>query len=422
MTVVIINDNAHVNGGATKIAILNARDLAERGHDVVFFCAVMPVGPELENHPRITVVCTEQQEILTDPNRARAFTQGLWNRKAQKLAEQLFAALDPKDTVVHLHLWAKALSSSAARAAICGGFPVICTLHDFLLACPTGTLYLHPQSKICSLEPMGFGCIACNCDTRSYPQKLWRVGRQVIQKGFGLLPGGILHYVAHSQLAADIMRPHLPSRAVIHHLPPFIESKKQPAASVGDYDTFLYLGRLVREKGVRLLAQAAKAEKVPLTFVGSGELAGEVSQVNPEASITGWVTHEQSVEYLRTSRALVFPSLWFETLGLVVLEAASHGIPSIVSDRSAACESVIDGVTGLHFKHGDEEDLRLKIRRLRDPDFAAQLGYAAYQQFWAGPYASREAHMQCLENIYGLATASGDFQTRQFTTPAERMA
>jgi glycosyltransferase involved in cell wall biosynthesis len=103
---------------------------------------------------------------------------------------------------------------------------------------------------------------------------------------------------------------------------------------------------------------------------------------------------------LRKSRALVFPSLWYETLGLVVLEAAAHGIPSIVPDFSAAREIVEDGVTGFHFKGGDESDLRSKMRKLQDPEVAARLGRAAYDHFWASPFSSLDAHISSLQEIY----------------------
>lgn len=419
MTIVIINDNAQINGGATKIAILNARDLADRGHDVFFLCAVLPVGPEL-NNPRITVICSEQFEILTDPSRLRAFGQGWWNPKAQRLTKELLASLDPERTIVHLHLWAKALSSSVAREVVSAGFPITCTLHDFLLACPIGTLFHHDEGAICHRVPMSLSCVSSNCDTRSYGQKLWRVGRQVIQRQFGWLPSGVFTFIAHSNLVANIMKPYLPPGAVIHHIAPYIESTQEPPALPAEHEAFLYLGRLVREKGVLLLARAARAEGIQVTFVGSGELAKEISAIDPSATITGWVDQARSVGYLRQSRALVFPSLWYETLGLVVLEAAAHGVPSIVPDQSAASEMVIDGVTGLHFRMGDEEDLRSQIRRLQDPLLAARLGKAAYDRFWSSDFASRRAHSQALEAIYSSTLERNRADVKPFATASSK--
>ena len=138
--------------------------------------------------------------------------------------------------------------------------------------------------------------------------------------------------------------------------------------------------------------------------------------------ITGWVTHTQSTTYMRASRALVFPSLWYETLGLVVLEAASHGIPAIVPSESAAAEFVVDGITGLHFRRGDENDLRAQMLRLRDPELVGRLGRATYEKFWSAGFASRIGHAQALESVYRACLAKNPYslQTYSVVTGATR--
>ena len=204
------------------------------------------------------------------------------------------------------------------------------------------------------------------------------------------------------------MEPFLPPGAAIHDLPVYIESTRLPPASPAENQGFVYLGRLVREKGVLMLARAAALEDLPLVFVGSGALEEQVREINPKAVITGWVDHRASVEHLRQSRALVFSSLWYETLGLVVLEAAAHGIPSIVPDTSAASEIIEDGVTGLLFRGGDEADLRSRMLQLNNPEFAATLGRNAYDRFWATEHPSLDAHTRSLEAIYeGMLDRNG---------------
>ena len=72
MTVVIIADYAHVNGGAARIALESAKGLAARGHDVVLFTAVGPVADDLEDVPRLRTICLDQHDVWRDPNRLRA--------------------------------------------------------------------------------------------------------------------------------------------------------------------------------------------------------------------------------------------------------------------------------------------------------------------------------------------------------------
>jgi glycosyltransferase involved in cell wall biosynthesis len=418
VNVVIINDNAHVNGGAAKVAIQEAVGLADRGHKIYFVCAVEPIAREL-THPNISICCSQQDDLLGNPNPAAAFVQGWWNTTAAQLTSRIIHRLEGSESIVHLHTWSRALSASTIRVAIDSDIPVVCTLHDFMLACPSGTFFNHVQQQVCHLRPLSAACVLTNCDTRSYAQKLWRVGRQVIQGQAGKAPGGISHFIVHSKLACEVMTPYLPRDSKFYSLPIYVEGSQHPPAQPETHHNLVYLGRLVREKGVLLAAKAAAAEGVPLTFVGSGPLAGEIHAACPQAIITGWVDHATSVQYLRQARALVFPSLWYETLGLVVLEAAAHGIPSLVPDSSAAREIVLDGVTGLHFKSGDELDLRAKMKQLQDTDLVRSLGRGAYERFWSSDYGSLNAHLSSLGDIYQKVVRS-QMVTDQFPAlPAE---
>ena len=399
MNIVVINDYAEVNGGASKLAILEAAGLARQGHRIFFVCAVGVIDERLL-HANITVLSTGQHDLLGNPNRLQAFGQGWWNHKASEMTNQLLSRLNPDHTVVHLHLWAKALSSSVPHAILTAGFAIVCTVHDFQLACPTGTFFLHPQQAICHLKPLSFACLTTNCDGRNYAQKLWRVGRQIIQNNICSLSRDIKHFIVHSALTEEVISPYLSTEATIHRLPCYIEGTQEQPASPRHSLQLAYLGRLVPEKGVVSLARCAAAEQFPICFIGSGPQEREIKEVNPDVEITGWVDYATSLKHLRKARALVFSSLWQETLGLVVLEAAAHGIPCLVPDTSAAKELVIDGVTGFHFKQGNADDLRKKMRLLHDDDVVASLGHRAYDNFWASDFPSESAHVQSLLRIY----------------------
>ncbi|SEC61093.1 glycosyltransferase family 4 protein [Terriglobus roseus] len=404
--VVIINDNARITGGADKIALQSAIGMAARGNSVTLLTAVGPIAPELRI-PGIEIVSTDQQEILNDPNRLRAATQGIWNSKSARIAANLFDRLSPSDTVVHVHLWAKALSSSVVRMALDRGFQVVCTLHDYLLACPTGTKFDHGSNTICLRDPLSLQCITAQCDSRNYADKLWRIGRQVVQQQRGLMPSGLTDVIGISDLVLSVMKPHLSPLTRVHRLSNFVETQREAAADVANHSDFTFLGRMVSEKGPALFATAAKMEDVSAKFLGDGPCREEVTKILPSATISGWLSGPDSLRSLKQSRAMVFPSLWYEAQPLVVLEALSMGVPCIVPDTSAAREMVSDGRTGLIFRGGDLDNLREKIRALKDRQFAAYLGKNAYEAYWSAP-CTLEKHLDGLENIYATMLRSAD--------------
>jgi len=400
MNIVILNDFAYVDGGASKIALGSAKALAKRGHRVLLFTAVGPIDPTLLDVDGLTVVCLDQYEIVADPNRLRAAVTGFWNHNAAIRLAKYLIELDPVETVLHLHSWPKALSASVVRKATDLGFKVLITLHDFFSVCPTGGFFIHPTRQICHLRPMSAACVRTQCDSRSYGHKLWRVGRQWMQSHPGHLPSAVHDFISISSLSEDVMRPLLPQDARLHRVSNFIEVERGRPAEVDQYSVFSFVGRLSPEKGPALLAECARRLNLDIQFVGDGPSREELGTRAPNATFTGWVSPAQTQDAMRASRALVFPSLWYETQGLVVAEAAALGVPAIVPSTSAAREWVEDGVTGLVFRGGDSNDLAEKISLLRDdPKMASALGQEAYRRYWKAP-ATLDGHCKGLEETY----------------------
>ena len=398
MRVVVVSDFAHVNGGAASVAIESAIGLARRGHEVSFISAVMPVDDRL-GEAGVKVFCTGQHEILKDPNRLRATCQGLWNPQAARAFSCHLNGDGRENTIIHLHGWTKALSTSVVRAAVRRGFKTVCTLHDYFVACPNGGFFDHVSLRHCHRQPLSVSCITCNCDMRSYSHKLWRVARHVVQERVGSLPGGIDAFVVLSRLSCDILRPHLPREARVFEVLNPINACRLPPFEPERHAAFTMIGRLTPDKGGSLLARAAHDVGVSAVFVGEGLSRHEIATACPAATITGWVPKERVPGFLEKARALVLPSLWYEAQPLVVLEAASRGVPAIVSDGCAGRESLEDGVTGLLFKNGDVRSLASALRRMNDDAFVRRLGHAAYEKYWANPLTP-ERHVVRLEQVY----------------------
>lgn len=404
LDIIIVNDYAHINGGAAKVALQSAMALADRGHWVTVLAAVSPILPELHQHG-VTVSCTDQRDIARNPNRLQASCQGVWNRAAVAAMRRLLAEKDPRTTIVHIHGWTKALSSSVVREAMNYRAHIIITLHDYFSTCPNGGFYNYPQAQICRLKGMSLKCIMTHCDKTGYSHKLWRVARQSVQKRQGGIPDRIKHYIAISDFSKKIIQPYLPAEAVVHDIPNPVAVEKQPAADPGRSSAFAFVGRLTPEKGIFLFAEACRRADVKSVFVGDGECRAELERRFPEAICTGWLAEQGVRHIMADSRAVLLPSLWYETQGLVVLEAAALGIPAIVADSCAGREYVVDGVTGLWFKGGDSGDLAKQISRLKDAALAGQMGLAAYDAFWSNP-PTIDRHVSMLESVYGKMIGS----------------
>ena len=67
---------------------------------------------------------------------------------------------------------------------------------------------------------------------------------------------------------------------------------------------------------------------------------------------------------MASAKFLIFPSEYYETFALTVVEALSQGTPVIAADLPSVAEMVQDNRTGLRFIPGDAEDLAAKVRSI----------------------------------------------------------
>ncbi len=152
--------------------------------------------------------------------------------------------------------------------------------------------------------------------------------------------------------------------------------------------TVLYLGNLVREKGVFVLLEAARrCQEVQFVFAGNWFRANDETAAKQIAGrnvqFIGPVTGDAKWQALSNADILAFPTFYYyETMGLVILEAMQCGLPVIATRHASIPEMVQDGVHGLLVNEQDADDLADTILRLAsDPGLRARLGAAGRQRF-----------------------------------------
>ena len=397
--VLVINDHGYVNGGISRVALESSRALAERGLDVTFFSSV--AGPQEElDFSGLKMRTIHQPEFLADPNRARGLGRAFWNRGAEKAVGALADSLDPEHSIVHVHSWAQANSASIFAPLLRKKVRLIVSLHDYFIACPNGAFTVFPRAAICGVKPLSLACLGKNCDSRSRLHKLFKFGRAWVQGRIARAPAGIRNFIFVSSFNQRMLHQYLPPTAQTFLLPNPIDLPKGAPSEVGNNSAWAFVGRLSREKGARLFAEAAARLKLESLFIGEGEEAGDIRKANPEARMLGWLERGPLLATMTQARGIVFPSLCLESQPLVVHEALALGLPVIVSSETAAAELVEHGETGLVFRKNDVEDLVLKIRQLEEnPELRSKMGRQAFERYWSQP-PTLEKHVDRLLEIY----------------------
>jgi glycosyltransferase involved in cell wall biosynthesis len=261
---------------------------------------------------------------------------------------------------------------------------------------------------------MSAACIRTDCDSRSYAFKLYRVVRQVVQRTLGRMPQGIADFITVSEFSRRVLEPRLPAVRRMYAVDNPVDAVRGPRVAAERNQTFAFVGRLSPEKGGVLLAEAARIAGVRVVFIGDGPDRAEIERVNPDAVVTGWLDRAGVRAQLCEARVAVVPSLWYETLGLVVLEAAALGVPAIVSDGTAPRDLITHGETGLGFERGNAPALATRLRACVDDGLVERMSIAAYDGYWRSP-PTMGRHVQRLLATYGEVLArlgSGTPQVR----------
>ncbi len=161
----------------------------------------------------------------------------------------------------------------------------------------------------------------------------------------------------------------------------FSPGKTKPSES----KTVLYVGRLIRQKGIDLLVSAFvdTVRKIPdakLELVGYGpekeniQAILQANQLEKSVTMIDMLPHSELVPVYQRARVLAFPSLIPEGLGMTPAEAGLCGVPTLTFGLGGTGEIVLDGRTGL-VVNADRDALSAALLRIMtDDSLADELG------------------------------------------------
>ena len=143
---------------------------------------------------------------------------------------------------------------------------------------------------------------------------------------------------------------------------------------------FVYIGRLSGEKGPQLFCEAVTKAGVHGVVIGKGILEEELKSKYPNIEFAGWQNKEQISERLQKTRALIFPTLWYEGSPLTVPEVQAYGIPCIVTNCSSAIDDIVQGENG-EIVWTNVDEMAAVINRFKNDEYITKLSRNTYQMF-----------------------------------------
>ncbi len=325
----------------------------------------------------------------------------VWSQKSVSDLDSLCQRFQPD--VIHVHNTLPLISPSLYWAARNRNVPVLQTLHNFRLICPQAMLLR--DGKVCEdcVGKSPWRAVTRKCYRDSTLQSAVLSGMLMTHHTIGTYREKITRYIALNDFCKNKFVASGMDPSLFRIKPNFVSSSAHPQWN--HREGGIFIGRLSEEKGLHVLAKAARAlTDVPIKIVGKGPLEDEVKTAFPQTYI-GFKTPQEVEQLLGGAQFLVAPSTCYETFGLVAIEAFAGGTPVIASRHGGLGEIVEDGVTGLLFTPGDANDLAEKIKwAAAHPEEMIVMGRRA-RQVYESKYTPEKNYRMLME-IYEEAIES----------------
>ncbi|UKT62404.1 glycosyltransferase [Pedobacter mucosus] len=270
-----------------------------------------------------------------------------------------------KPDIVHIHNLHFSGSVAVLYAIKKLKIPIVITLHNYRLVCPSGSLFYKGKPFYNSLNG-GFPWAATKMGVYqdSKFKTFWLSLTIYLQQKLGIL-NDVDKFILLGKHSKEIFLKsplkHLTDRMIIK---PNFSPISATDVSFPKTSSFLFIGRLTEEKGINVLLKAFKGSDHKIKIVGTGPLESlvqEYSASNLNIEFLGEQNREEVNHLLEKCTALIFPSIWFETFGMVIIEAFAKGKPVIASNLGNISNLIKDGYNGYLFEPGSENDLYEKI-------------------------------------------------------------
>jgi len=398
MRIAIANNYYYLRGGAERVLFEEKRILEAHGHQVCVFAQAHPrnePSPYSDYFPPF-----KDWRATRGLAKAAMAANIMYDRRAAQCFRRFLEAAQPD--AVHAHNIYGGLTTSILDVARERQVPVVMTLHDYKLICPSylmlkrgavcedckGGRFIHCLLSRCHKESLTASGVYC---AESYLNR-WLHKYDTVR-----------YFICPSMFS---LRKHIehgipPDRLL--HIPNFADvSAQRPRHQNGRHA--LFVGRLSGEKGIATLLAAAKGLDVPVRLVGDGPLMGELQDFVKDNGMThviieGYKSGADLQRLYENAAFLVLPSQCYENAPMSILEAYAYGKPVIGSRIGGIAEMVEHGRTGLQFAPGNATELADCMQTLwLDEPLRTRMGLAARDKV-EREYCA-EVHCEQLMGLY----------------------
>lgn len=380
MRVLQIHNAYRHYGGEDVVVEEEARLLRQAGHSV---------RQHTVRNPRGDVEAT--QKLVRAP----------WSPASRSALSEIVEETGPD--VAHVHNTWFTLTPSIFAALSDQAVPTVMSLHNYRLMCLNGLLLRNGEPcTLCVGKGPGPG-VRYRCYRDSFAASAM-AGLTLSLNRVRDTWASVDVYLANSDFARNT---HITSGLA----PEKVQVKPNFASDPGtrpipphESNVVLYVGRLSPEKGAHFacdLWEESGPSDLVLRVIGEGPDRERLESSHPNVEFVGHMPRSEVTEEMLRARALLFPSLTYESCPLVLVEAFAAGLPFLTNRRGAMAE--LAGLMDPEWARqpNDADDWARGLELIRDDRLVSSAGRAARSAYEA--YLTPARSLSRMEEIYARA-------------------
>lgn len=362
MKILLVHNDYGKYSGEESVVDQMAAMWTDHGHQVV----------------QLRMSTTDSRDFLV--GKIHGFMAGLYSPKGVREMRRILKAERPD--VVNVHNLYPFISPAALFECKKAGVPVVMTVHNFRLICPTGLFMRNGKPcELCLERGNEWGCVRYNCEY-SLLKSFGYAARNAVAR----YSGAYRKCVDRFACITDFQRQKLiqagfdAAKMVVIPNPVVATSDYDPV--IGSYVAFS--GRLSREKGVDLIVEVARRHpEITFKFAGALRDPDIVENLPTNVTLVGYLHGEELNAFYKGAAFFVMASRWYEGFPVSILEAAQFGKSTVGPNHGGFTEIIGEGdaAIGHLFAPGDVDALEQQVVSLwNNPSETARLGEMAHDR------------------------------------------
>lgn len=344
MKILLVHNNYGKYSGEEAVVDKMANILKNHGHEVCFY--------------RLT---TEGMRESTT-GKIKGFLSGIYSISGVKRMKEIL--YKEKPDVINIHNLYPFISPAALFQCKKAGIPVVMTVHNFRLICPTGLFMRNGKPcERCLDKGDEWSCIKYNCE-----HSVFKSTGYALRNMYARWTKAYLKNVDTFACITEFQKNKLIEAGYeanrIKVIPNSIEIPSSYAHTIGNY--VAYIGRLSYEKGYDLLIEVARRHpEINFKFAGAQREPDGID-IPENVEFAGYLQKKKLSKFIQNARFIVMPSRCYEGFPMAILEAACSGKPTIGPNHGGFTEIIGQGenAIGKLFEPSNIYDLEKQIAEL----------------------------------------------------------